>query len=362
MKKIEAYLRTDMSLAQKFDELADTEKFSDKDSSGAKEAIMDFVVSYLLEFSELTLPELREYAQAVVKKDYGHPLVKKKTQEAGAPRDGMVLGMLLDLRSTAALVQEIVFGEHEGFEGDRFVGLDLGSGSGILSVALAIAGARKKVKTVIKGIELQPYSLEEAERIVGDINENSKHDVSITFAEGDLTEDQVFKEEILPFVEENGNKVDFVVSETFNHTTPQPVITDSRTLEWDRKVPMTPEQAHSMKDSDPFEWVISNLVKYIPNTIADIQSKKTRAFPDFVNRGVKLGNAYAKIKMYTEGAKMMVIHKVGELFSEFQALPVPTYRFPDGSEVGRKMKNRGPKNKPSRRKSKQNRKKGKKRR
>ncbi len=329
-------------LADDFTELCDTERHIDPSCPETLRALYRFTLTYAATYlgDGKDMQSLREFGRfhngdqlktnaKVQEKIIAMGKLQKKDED-----DGAAVGALFDLRPSAAIVREIAFANPAERPGERFVGVDLGAGSGITTAAVAIAGVRSKAAHVIaKGYELRPYTAGEATRVLSSLpNEVAGTTLDTTVEQGDVTTERVYQE-LLALVGECRDDLRAVVTETFNHITPQPDFHEDG-VRWTGLI--NDKLQKEYKRFDPFVYVMERVWHHAPWIIERVRAGETSLFPDAVNGRINFKMRQSRIKLLGV-AEPVRLAEMGADFDGFEDTGV-SMRFPNDEEIADGMK------------------------
>ena len=169
MKPLRKYYQPGCNLAEKIQSLGSATSCPSVQCETTHNIVMDIALSYALEV-QYFLP----------------------SPETSASR--LAFRCALHVSSTAALLREIAFGvPFEASKNGRFLGLDLGTGTGVLAIGMVAAALRKGVALQnirVIGVEKDRHLLVCAENIFDDINKTVGATV-LTIQEGDITNPKI---------------------------------------------------------------------------------------------------------------------------------------------------------------------------
>ena len=169
MKPSRKYYQPGCPLAQKIQSLGSATSCPSVQCEATHDTVMDIALSYALAV-QYFLP----------------------SPETSASR--LAFRCALHVSSTAALLREIAFGvPFEASKNGRFLGLDLGTGTGVLAIGMVAAALRKGVALQnirVIGVEKDRHLLVCAENIFDDINKTVGATV-LTIQEGDITNPKI---------------------------------------------------------------------------------------------------------------------------------------------------------------------------
>lgn len=239
--------------------------------------------------------------------------------------EGNVAGLmpLLDLRGTAAVVREIIFGENtmKAADGeDAAWSFDLGSGSGVLTLASAIALRRAvpQGRRLSIGFEVSSAALAISRSILTQVLERGEFHL----LEGDLLRIRTFQD-LRPL-----GAPKLWTSETFSGVTPPFTLTDSG-VELDKTYPEAISSYQSTGiEYDPLPHVISLTLATWRDFAVRVKRGETAMFPDVVNGRFSFEGAWPRISLTTStDTAPRELQRVGDDFSGFRRF-LPVDRFP----------------------------------
>lgn len=222
------------------------------------------------------------------------------------------IACLADLRATAVIVKEIIFNQRFQIK-DCFIGLDIGTGSGILALANFIAGKRKGAREIhVAGCEVNSLFARRARRTLSEILSRDQFAV----LETDATQDSFWNElGDIPF--------NFVVSETISHGTPPMVYRDGQfEVTIDENFGDTSGQyAKYVSTIDPFPILMRILLSKRPSFVEDVRSGRVALFPDIANGDYIPELGKSRIFLRTDiGRYPVLLPRIGEEFSMYEDL------------------------------------------
>ena len=169
MKPLRKYYQPGCNLAEKIQSLGSATDCPSVQCEATHDTVMDIALSYALAV-QYFLP----------------------SPETSASR--LAFRCALHVSSTAALLREIAFGvPFEASENGSFLGLDLGTGTGVLAIGMVAAALRKGVALQnirVIGVEKDRDLLVCAKNIFDDINKTVSATV-LTIQEGDITNPKI---------------------------------------------------------------------------------------------------------------------------------------------------------------------------
>lgn len=180
-------------------------------------------------------------------------------------RQGMAIRCLQDLNATAALVKELANTDVAVNDDASCHTVDLGAGTGVLSVGAAIAGIRSGAKQVILHVvDCESALLQKTTQALQSIGNH----VQIISHDADIIEPDIYQKI-------DSSYVRFWISETISSGTPPVKIFRDRMI-W-------PERGTYRHDVDPFPAVTNHLARYVPDFVECVQKGYTKFFPDCIN-------------------------------------------------------------------------------
>lgn len=237
---------------------------------------------------------------------------------------------LFDIHSTSAILKEIIFASAFDKKSSDFVGLDLGTGSGILMIGQYIAAQRARMHRVtLLGLERQKKSVDNAMRVLGRAE---------LHAQVDIAQADIRRRDVMGVFE--GMPLSSFVSETFSTQMAEMHVKDGRL-----RIPDSHDNRIALMTQDigdPFPRVLENTVNGRPRFIRDVMEGKTAMFPDIVNGNFAPSLKSTKLRMTTglEPKRHVPISRIGSEFERFEALAPEQKRFPPvdaGKEVDELM-------------------------
>jgi hypothetical protein len=188
-------------------------------------------------------------------------------------REQCAVACLADTNATAALVKEIAFTDVPLNEDGSFESVDLGAGTGILSVGAAIAGLRAGASRILLHlVDEEKGILDLANRTVGCIGNHVEHEIHAD----DIIEPFVYTARFDP------ERVRFWISETISQGTPPMQIVHDRVI-W-------LEPGTHRSDLDPFPHVVHQLTSTVTDFPELIREGRAVMFPDIINDRYRPGH------------------------------------------------------------------------
>lgn len=216
------------------------------------------------------------------------------------------LRCLTDIRATAAIFKEIAFNGEFGKAG-RFVGVDLGAGTGILMVALVIAARRQGISEVFcAGAEIRELAVKKARVALRKTLGNShilKH--------VDLMKENNLRSFLKKFPPR------YWVSETISDTTPS---LDPQRSDLGRPNLKTAYRVQIERADDPFVELLSGTLEQIPDFSDRVAKGETAMFPNVVNGTYKPDGENSTILLKTGLGIPLLLHELGKEFEAYEDL------------------------------------------
>lgn len=263
MKQLIEYFKPEITVDQYVDELA---------SSGKKETTK--VVSLVQRFFLNAVAELLDLDPLMKPSQIAQRYINHRQYHSAPVR--IAMDCVHDIPATAALFLEIIRSEFN--VKDRFHAIDFGCGTGILSIALLIAGLRKKVTNLqITAIEKNKTLAGVAERLLAKIP--IKKDQTIEVCNYDFLT-QAERMQLLLSEEVHG-----VVSETLMMQTP--------TIRFEGERLMVGNGRETSIDCLPS--LMQLLVRNIPDLANKLRKRDMFMVPDMHRYGITSSNGSAAI-------------------------------------------------------------------
>jgi hypothetical protein len=312
--------------------IGDFEKLSDpklnfaKDREVVNRLILSFLVKYLAAYLEIPdqktpralAEEIRLVTEFTVLGALGEYEEMGDVKANSSMGDNYAVRCLYDLRQTAAIFKEIVFNDR--FEKrEPFFGLDLGSGTGILTIAMVLTAKRKGIEKIhCVGIERSSVAVERATKVAERLGLGKE----IEFVCDDLLKPSLIKK----FIQEN--QLSFWVSETISIAVPK---FDPFAPGFDLNL-KSPRGRKSELRSDPFVEALKKTIDTAPDFLEDVKSGKTAMFPDIVSRLYAPDGNRSKINLKTGLGKPLELERLGQEFEAYEDLGSKHRRWARGAD------------------------------
>lgn len=318
--RMEDYFDPRRSLRDRLEELSDPTEFSNHENPRVNTAVMGLVVKFLcdyLQILETNVNAIQDQVRLKVgrleKEDM--PMVSRHAFQMTTEgiTDAFGVQCLSDIRVTAALLKEIMF--NNSFKrNDQFLGVDFGSGTGILSAAMLIAARRNFCREItLVLVDSQYNSLQHSTRVLdglGGINTQHLH--------ADLRDDrlyEIFAPPLLP---------NFCVSETIGHTTPAILHASHKGIKWREG-----EISRVINGAiDPYMDVLDGLMRFSPNFYHRVLSGEAALFPNPINGDFIPDNHKTRLLLRTGPTQEHIpLDSIRNEFMSFEDFSLPTLRW-----------------------------------
>lgn len=348
-----------VTLRQRFVELADRRSFADAHAPGLKQALMAFAVGFACEHIGSDLPSVRRVASYLAEQNrlLAQRLAQRGDQDPRSVRispvelrqlakrypdavqltaqraerfgahAGIADAMVLDVRATAALLHEIGFTEGLHVPRRAIVrGVDLGAGSGILSIAGALAARRHGAPAHVSGFERVSGMADNAQRTLAPLQDAQ---CRIEIEHADITRPSLYQRIHQDLVRQ-GVPLHLWISETFNLPTPQPVVRGDA-VEW-RGSRAASGATRGRAAEDPFVEVVNLSVQHLPDFLARARTGELYLFPDFVHGRLHLDKFRSTLQLASAGDRHVPLYEISGLFDEFEDFGLRE-RWPDDPQL-----------------------------
>ncbi len=323
MKSLENYL-TNQSLEKDVDVLCDPQLDFEKHRGQVNDLVMNTVIKYIALYMNVP-PDISEIKKALEKEfkeirrirgNGAYSLMTHKNPDIKgrhASVHAFPFECLVDIRSTGAVFKEIA--GNDGFSTDgAFRGLDFGTGTAILALAIAIAAKRKEISDIlVVGVDVRELAVINArqalEKILGD---------EVKIIEGDLMKRGVLKKVLKKY------PPTYWVSETISDNTP-PLILNLFNLGVIDKYHSEIERVN-----DPLVGLLSGTVQHDPEFFNKVLRREIAMFPDPVHNLYRPNKLKSTLTLKTGSGKPLLLDRVGEEFEDYEDLEVNQKRWKVG--------------------------------
>jgi|GEM_PF-1540421 len=325
MRAFEDYYRPDVPIASDVDELADPGLDQNRDRGQVNDLVMNLVLKYIAGSLDISPSDPREI-KAVAESSIGNTpedvmrilMTSFAPELAGAglgTLDKLGIQSLSDLRATAAIFKEIAFNDR--FEDTQdFVGVDLGAGTGILTLAGIVAARRKRIaRAVVIGMDNVQKNLQMANRVLSSALRRTDEFQMVPI---DITNPRVWVELF------GGLPLSSWISETIAFTTPKIDVTDNDArivVSGTRNRVAAAAGLVQTQQFDPFPQAFINTVRYRTGFLGDVRQGRTAMFPNIVNGDYRPDHDNSTIRLRTSNDSAQVrLDHVGDEFADYEAL------------------------------------------
>lgn len=325
MRTFENYYDRDLSLKETVKSLADPQLCFERDRETVNELVMNLVIKFSAKYLGIQDNEprmIKEAANIINATDFNDILLSLQqginNVNNGSfiyQRDTLAQECLLDIRSTAAIVKEIIFND-QFQKTNSFMGVDFGAGSGILMLASLLAAMRQEIqRRFVFGIELQREAVAKAQKVLESIFDSSEFTIGVA----DITN----LETMMSLANFN---LSHWVSETIAWDCPEIIISDSIVQIQTDVQGLVGVQIN--KTWDPFPIIVKNACATNPNFPEDVQNGQTAMFPDIMNGLYQPNPNNPQIILRTgPNNNPIKLDQVGDEFANFEDFEVATKRW-----------------------------------
>lgn len=318
---ISEYLLPD-NLREVTDQLSDKALNHQREREKVNQLVINLVVKYLAAYMEIaaTAPEgiqvgIRQRMHDVKHGTEGQQFMLESLQQAfmlggggeiGATTDRFGLESLIDTGATAAIVKEIIFNRDFDTKAGEFTGVDLGSGTGILTLAMIIAGQRSKARRVeVIGFEKSSEAIRKSGRLLQQLIDPRR--TKVLTMRGDILDPRLHE----AYGEQNPQ---MWVSETIStHTPMMDVFSNGVQIPNDASTAIFMAQNIQM---DPFPVVVDRAVTANPQMYKDVLTGRTAMFPNVINGLYKPNGDHGSIHLKTGVGRRVKLNQIGQEFDE----------------------------------------------
>lgn len=319
------------------DTLSDRSLDANRHREKVNSLVMSLVIQYLGEYLKVLSRDPREIGRATREKKEtmrtrmsGGNFTKKLLTgslagdvDAGRTNDDFPgLDCLMDTASTAALFKEIAFNGRFEKRG-QFIGADFGSGTGILTLATAIAGRRSGAQAPFTmGLDREAESVRRSTEVLSRLLGPKE----VMMSTADICSPNLIRTLF------HGLPLSFLVSETVSDETPSMHIVGGN-LEHSRQPDNLLTAGMRLLNTalEPYFEVLDATMKERPGFLQDLRKGTTAMFPDFVNGDfVPDGRKGATLKLRTSPSPEvpMRLPNVGAEFYSYEQPVAESARDP----------------------------------
>lgn len=339
MQHFEDYYQPEIPVQSDIDELSDPRLDFDQDREKTNRLVLNLVIKFIATYLEVDPRNLSELKSKVTDASKTTPdeLIKiitgmtmrmdHKCLEA-SPVDALAIHSLLDLRTTAAIVKEIIFNQCFENDGKNFIGVDLGSGTGILTLATVIAGRRKRLRDIlVLGIEIAPNLVRQSRRTL----ESILHGQNCHKIENlDATNPGMWS--VL-----DGLPLHFWVSETIADSTPPLTLLPYGRIGLGRGI-RTVVSLLANIGHDSFAQILDSTMRGRPNFVEDVIYDRTAMFPDLINGNYRPNFEQSDLCLRTglEPSINLPLSSAGKEFEDYEDFNTDRRWIPDTDDEEQK--------------------------
>lgn len=325
-KPFESYY-LDRPLRNLVDELSDRNLDVDRHREEVNQRVMSLVIQYLGTYLQVPSRDPREigHASQSKKAEMKRQRTATGTNEGlilkalmGIPQTGEVredfpgLDCLMDTASTAALFKEVAFNRDFHTNWGQYVGIDLGSGTGILTLASVIAGRRSRVNGFTLGLDREAKSVARATEVLSRLVGRQEVQLQAVDIRTPRLVEQLFQ----------GLPLSFWISETIQDLTPEIEIANGRLrYRGNMSDPAFAAWVQFHNLVDPFCEVLGNTIQGRPSFTRDVQNGVTAMFPDAINKTYVPGGqrgGQLKLKTSPQPDRYRRLPTIGEEFASYE--------------------------------------------
>lgn len=326
MRKQANYL-TETPLLDDVERLCDPSLSSSDRRIQVNELVLNVVVKYLAEYLEIqyeTIEEMRKQIRLKLKESFecdrrfnpfisGVQVSNIYGDKPGV--DAFPLRCHADIQKTAAIFKEIAFNQR--FESDgSFSGIDLGSGTGILTLAMVIAAKRKKVE------KIEAYGFEVRKRTA----EKSRSALASLFGnEVKVEHTDLYVENNLRRALAKGHNYwvsETVVSNTLSATPFLDIFKKDLGIS-DLDLLFRRKEKHT----DPFVEILMGTLKEDPEFFDKVRDGKIAMFPDIASGLFRPNKENTRIILSTGPKRILPLHSVGQEFRNYEGMGLRVERW-----------------------------------
>lgn len=343
MRNFNEYYDPQVSMKESVGALSDPSLDHEKNRDDVNKLLMNLVMRYVAEYLKAPASDIaaiKRKAEAAVQNteaDVMQMLMDVMAKQMGMPQaaqysktDKLAVESLVDLRATAAIMKEIIFGgefkvdqRRGGIFDNTFIGMDLGSGTGILTLAMAIAARRTEIANVtVIGLDISPVAVENSQRVLSRVLPSEQ----FLMKRGNIADPMCWA--IV-----HDMPLHYLVSETIGPSTP-PI--EKRNGGWAMRGEERKLRASMLTqmDMDPFPVVFMNAMQYRPQLERDIHQGRTAMFPDLIGGRYSPHYEYSTLALKTaSNSTHRKLNKAGDEFSDFEEFDIQMHRRWQGGKI-----------------------------
>ncbi len=316
MKKMEDYF-TGEPLESDVGTLSDPALDYQVHRETVNERVLNTVIKYLAAYLKVAykdIPAMRRHIEALIRQKqevrvHKDPLIELQygPDHAGEVSDYFPVKCLADIRRTAAVFKEVAFNDRFQTNG-RFTGIDWGSGTGILTLAMAIAARRKGVlERLSVGVDLRERAVRNSRRVLKDV---------LGADEARVICENILRSDILEQLIKS-HPLNFWVSETISKTTP-PIDLTRRDFGFSTRDIMYRDKYEAC--DDPFPEFLGKTLNAHPGFLGDVRQGRAAMFPNIANRSYYPHRERSVLTLRTGPASPLSLKDIGREFDSYEGL------------------------------------------
>lgn len=324
---------TNDSLKDDFGTLGDPKLDFEKNRESVNRLVLNFIVKYLASYLRVRETAVRKIRDEIVARlEWKERMSFQMDPQHGMQYDAIYGGTrpgndvyplrcAADLWRTAAIFKEVAFARNSGRD-SRYVGLELGSGTGILMAGMAIAAKRQRITdTLLVGVERSGKAVKRSQETLDSVLGKG---VSSVLCRNVLEEGMLGKLFQKP--------IHHWVSETISLNTPK--------LDLDAPgFGLTPLQLRIRNleaGSDPFVEGLRNSLRELPDFRRNVESGKTAMFPNVIKGDYRPDGGRSTLVLRTSKSEKPVrLERTSEEFEVYEDLRTSDKRWHSDAEVER---------------------------
>ena len=314
MKPLEEYFN-DRSLRSDTESLSDPKLNFETHRTEVNDIIINLVIKYLASYLKVAHTDILTMRRKIhcmltqKQSSDSDPLILAQygTDIAGEGSDNFPVRCLADIQQTAAIFKEIAFNESFDANG-RFVGIDWGSGTGILTLAMAISARRQEIDERLSiGVDVRELAANNSRRVLKEALGNGEAKI--------LCKD-ILKSRILQDLLKK-HPLHFWVSETISRATP-PIDLERRDFGLTTREIMYRDY-HEASD-DPFPEFLDKTMNVLPDFLDRVRVGETAMFPDIANQLYYPHRGWSLLTLNTGLKKPLRLTDIGREFEGYEDL------------------------------------------
>ncbi len=330
MKSLDEFW-TKSSLEEDVKALANPNLHHDYSREKVNGLVLNTVIKYLARYLEIASDDarlirdrvgevLRRKTRMLFEMDPKEGVQFDACRKSLAPgNDGFGVQCAADIRRTAAVFKEVAFGGNF-IDNGRFLGLELGSGTGILMLAMAVAATRRKIKDFYcVGIEKSGMAAKRSQEVLDQVLGKDHSAVLCRDVREKGMLSSLFKKPI-----------HFWVSETISLNTPKLDLRyrNFKLSEGQRLVRRLEER------TDPFVEALRVSLDELRLFKPYVEKGATAMFPDVVNRLYRPDGGRSTLVLRTSPhPRPVILERTAEEFEAYEDLGAPDKRWESMEDV-----------------------------